>query len=302
MMDTTLPIPKINPRKSRSFWGDAFRYMRRDRLTVIALVLLALLTIASFAAPPIVENLLEVDPNRTRVPDRFLPPGTEGHVLGTDNLGRDQLIRLLYGGRISLAIAYAASLMSIAIGITLGLLAGYYRGWIDDIITWFINTISSIPVIFLLLVASALWNPSPELLVVFLAFLGWIPSCRLVRGEVLSLREREYILAARAVGTPTPSIFLHHLFPNLLPLALVYLSINAGTLILVESALSYLGVGVQPPTPSWGNMLTEARSFFARGTHLIIWPGILIVITVLCFYWLGDGLRDALDPRTVRKS
>jgi ABC-type dipeptide/oligopeptide/nickel transport system permease subunit len=302
-MTAARPAVQIDatPQRARSLWADAVVYIGRDRLTLGALLLLLIMSIACFLAPPIVENVLGVDPNRTRVPDRFLAPGEEGHILGTDQLGRDQLIRLLYGGRVSLAIAYSASILSLIIGVTLGLVAGYYGGRIDDAIIWLINTINSIPIIFLLLVASTLWSPSPEMLVIILALLGWIPSARLVRGEALSLREREYMIAARMLGAPTWRLLLYHFVPNILPTAIVYLTINAGTLILIESALSYLGVGVQPPAPSWGNMLTEAGSYFARGQHLIVPPGLCIAVTVLCFYLIGDGLRDALDPQTSRK-
>lgn len=290
-----------NKMQSRSFWGDAITYMRRDKLAMLALAILLLLTVACFIAPPFVEDWLGVDAERTSIPNRYAPPGTDGYILGADDLGRDQLIRLLYGGRISLAIAYSASFMSIVIGVTLGLVSGYYGGYIDDFIVWIINTLSAIPAIFLLLIAASIWEPSPETLVVILALLGWVQSCRLVRGEVLSLKEREYIIAARALGSPTPRIMIQHMLPNILSVIIVALTINAGTLILIESALSYLGIGVQPPTPSWGNMLTEARTFFTRGVHLVLYPGVLITLTVLCFYLFGDGLRDALDPRMTRK-
>jgi peptide/nickel transport system permease protein len=299
----SIPATRLNADKtrSRSLWSDALAYILRDKLTLLALFILACLTLACFIAPPIVENVLNINPNRTSVPNRFIAPGERGFVLGTDQLGRDQLIRLLYGGRISLAIAYSASALSLFIGVTLGLLAGYYGGRVDDVIIWLINTLNAIPIIFLLLVASSLWRPSPTLLVVILAALGWIPSARLVRGEALSLRGRDYMLAAQALGASPARLLVAHFLPNLLPTAIVYLSINAGTLILTESALSYLGVGVQPPEASWGNMLTDARSFFALGRHLIFPPGFCIAITVLCFYLIGDGLRDALDPRTSRK-
>jgi peptide/nickel transport system permease protein len=301
---TSSPTPAVRlakPLRSQSLWGSALRYLRRDTLTLIALGILIVFTLACLFAPPIVERALGVDPNRTSVLDRYQPPGTEGHPLGTDQLGRDQLVRLLYGGRVSLMIAFAASIMSLAIGVALGIIAGLYGGWFDDIVTWFINTLSSIPSIFLLILASTVFSPSPETLVLLLGLLGWIGTCRLVRGEVLSLKEREYIMAARALGAPGWRIALSHIVPNLISVLIVSLTIDAGSLILIESGLSYLGLGVQQPTPSWGNMLTSARSYFATGLHLVIWPGILITVTVLCFYMVGDGLRDAFDPRTSRK-
>lgn len=286
--------------KPRSLWKDAVLHLLRDRLTLAALIILILLTTACLVGPPIVENVLGVDVTRTNSRDRFLPPGTEGHLLGTDHIGRDQLIRLLYGGRVSLAIAYLASLMIIVIGLTFGLLAGFYGRWIDDLITWVVNTLSSIPPLFILLVVSALWQPTAEALIIILALLGWVGTSRLVRAEVLSLKERDYILAARALGASDWRLLLNHIFPNLLSIVIVTGSIIAGNLILVESGLSFLGVGVQPPVPTWGNMLTDSRSYFVTGVHLVIWPGLLIMITVMCFYLVGDGLRDALDPHRVR--
>jgi len=301
---TALPVvAQLEIRKhSPSFWESALRAVLRDRLTLAAIIILVAMTLICIFAPPIVENVLQVDPERTNALDRFLLPGDKGHVLGTDQVGRDQFIRLLYGGRVSLAIAYFGSVAGIAIGVTLGLIAGYFGGIVDDLISWFINTLSSIPAIFLLILAAAIWSPSPTILVALLAAFGWITTCRLVRAEVLTLKERDFITAVRAMGASHWHIIASHLFPNVFSLVVVALTISAGSLILVESGLSFLGLGVQPPTPSWGNMLTNARTFLVKGVHLIVWPGALITFTVLCFYVVGDGLRDALDPRTSRKS
>jgi peptide/nickel transport system permease protein len=235
------------------------------------------------------------------VVNRFKKPGEEGLIWGADQLGRDEFLRLIYGGRISLTIAYVASILTVVIGITLGLLAGYFGGWVDDIISWIINTLSAIPPLFLLLIASAIWKPSTEVLVIVLAALGWVGTSRLVRGEVLSLKERDYVLAARALGASSGRILILHILPNIFSIVMVTMTIIAGNLILVESGLSYLGVGIQPPTPTWGNMLTDSRNYFVSGIHLVVSPGILIMITVLCFYLVGDGLRDALDPRRYQK-
>lgn len=285
------------PNLARSLWHDAFNHLIRDKLTILAILILTVLTVVCIAGPPYVEQQLGVDVTRIRVTERFRQPFTEGHLLGTDEYGRDQLIRLMYGGRISLAIAFSASLMIILIGVTLGLIAGYYGGIVDDIIMWIINTLSSMPPLFILLLVSALWAPEPEMLVVILALIGWFGTCRLVRGEVFSIKERDYVLAAKALGATDARLLFVHIFPNVLSIVIVTGTIIAGNLILLESGLSYLGLGVQPPTPTWGNMLTDARNFLVTGVHLIVYPGILIMITVLCFYLVGDGLRDALDPR-----
>jgi peptide/nickel transport system permease protein len=294
----TIHIAQKRPH-SRSFWQDALLHLWRDRLTMAALGALLVLTVACLIGPPIVENVLKVDVNRTKVVDRYKAPNP-AHILGTDNLGRDQLIRLLYGGRVSLLIAYSASLMSIGVGVSIGIAAGFYGGLIDDCVIWFINTLSSIPALFLLLIASAIWDTTPLTLIVLLVVFVWVDTCRLVRAEVLSLKEREYITAARALGSPNWRLMLFHILPNVLSIVIINLTINAGALILIESGLSFLGLGIQPPTPTWGNMLTDSRSYFAKGTYLVVWPGMLITVTVLCFYLLGDGLRDALDPRSAR--
>ena len=285
-------------REHRTLWQNAILHLVNDKLTLVAIIVLGSLTILCIFGPPLIERVLGVDVNRVDIPNKFLPPGAHGHVLGTDHLGRDQLIRLLYGGRVSLAIAYSASVMTIVIGVVLGLVAGYYGGRIDDIITWAVTTLSSVPTLFLLLIAAAFWSPSPQLLIIILALVGWVGTCRLVRGEVLSIKEHEYVLAARAVGVSNSRLLGRHILANILSIVIVTMTIIAGNLILIESGLSFLGVGVQAPTPTWGNMLTDARSYFTVGTHLVIWPGVLIMITVLCFYLVGDGLRDALDPRS----
>lgn len=293
-------IPRLETEPDNSFLARGLRQLRRDRVTIVAIVVLALLTLGCIFGPPLLEQALSIDSNRTNIVNRYKPPGTGNAILGTDQLGRDQLVRLLYGGRVSLSVAFGASLMSITLGVVLGSIAGYYGGRIDDLINWCINTLSSIPSIFLLILVSVVFNPTAEVLVILLGLLGWVETCRLVRGEIYALKEREFILAARACGVPTRRMLTHHLFPNVLSLVVVTLTINAGSLILIESGLSYLGLGVRPPTPSWGNMLTSARQYFSTGPHLVFWPGVMIVVTVLCFYVIGDGLRDAFDPRTSR--
>ncbi len=284
-------------RHSRSFWRDALAFIRRDRLTVFAISVLLVFTLICVLMPVIFENVLNLDVNSTSIPNRFKQPGESGFILGTDQLGRDQFLRLIYGGRVSLTIAYLASFITVFIGISLGLLAGYYGRGVDDLISWGVNTLSAIPPLFLLLIASAVWEPSTEVLVVVLAALGWVGTSRLVRGEVLSLKERDYVLAARALGASDLRILVSHILPNVFSIVMVTMTIIAGNLITIESGLSYLGVGIQPPTPTWGNMLTDSRSYFVSGVHLVFTPGILIMITVICFYLVGDGLRDALDPR-----
>ncbi len=304
MATPAAPVVLVKERESqgqaRSLWQDAITHVLHDRLTMIALIVLVILTAACVLGPPIIENALHIDVNSTNTPDAFLAPGVNNHILGTDHLGRDQLIRLLYGGRISLAIAYLSSVILVLIGVSLGLLAGFYGGWVDDAITWIVNTLNSLPSLFLYLVIAALFQPSVEALILILALTGWVGTSRLVRGEALSLKERDFVLAAQALGASNLRLLVYHIFPNLMSIVIVTGSIIAGNLILLESGLSYLGAGVQPPTPTWGNMLTDSRTYFVQGVHLVVWPGVLILVTVMCFYLVGDGMRDALDPHHSR--
>ena len=278
----------------------ALRRLRQDKLTLVAVTVLFILGGLSLFAPVISSGLLQVDPNETDAAEsQFLPLGSVGHLLGTDNIGRDHLSRLLFAGQISLGIGLASAFLSFFIGISLGVITGYYGGWVDDVINWLITTVTAIPGLVFLLLVAALFSPGPWTLIFVLAFLTWTTTTRLVRGETLSIRERDYIVSARAAGATDLTIMTRHIVPNLFSLTIVTLAINIGNVILIESALSFLGVGVQPPTATWGNMLSNSQSFFKKGPHLVIFPGLLIMITVLCLYVIGDGLRDAFDPKTV---
>lgn len=224
------------------------------------------------------------------------PEKTQFYLLGADDLGRDQLSRLLYAGRISLKIGFLAGFLSIIIGISLGIITGYFGGIVDDMIIWLVTTINSIPFFFTILIVSAILSPDENSLILVLGFLGWTGTTRLVRGETISLREREYIVGARAMGASNFRIMFRHILPNLISVIVINLAIDIGVLILIEAALSFLAVGVKPPTPTWGNMLTNSQQFFRFGPHLVFWPGFMIFVTVLCLYVVGDGVRDAFDP------
>lgn len=322
-------------RKPQTYWSMALASLRRDKVTLFSMgVLLALIILAAFAGP-LTQALVGVSPNETFPNNAFAPPyiwpyikwslgidpqtaplmlgetGGQVYWLGADQLGRDQLARLLYGGRVSLTIAVVAATISVVLGITVGSVAGYFGGAVDDGIMWLINTMLSIPIIYLLIIVSAIFNPSPFTLTLFLGLLGWFGTARFMRGNVFKVRELDYTLAARALGARNGRIMLQHVIPNSIPIIIVLTAIDIGSLILVESALSFLGLGIQPPTASWGSMLSRANNFlFLRdpatgdflALHLLIAPGLLITLTVLCFYLLGDGLRDALDPTLRNKS
>lgn len=273
----------------------ALRRLRRDKLTLLAVGIIALIAILSLLAP-VISGALNVSYQRTDASITFLPLFSPGHVLGTDDLGRDHLSRLLYAGQVSLAVGFIAAMLSMSIGVSLGIITGFYGGIVDDIVTWVISTLNSIPSLFLLLIVAAVFKPSPTTLILVLGFLGWTSFTRLVRGETFSIREREYILSARASGASPLRIMFVHILPNLFSIIVISLAIDIGGLILLEAALSFLGLGIKAPIPSWGNMLTNAQSFFTKGVHLVIAPGLLIFVTVLCLYIIGDGIRDAFDP------
>jgi peptide/nickel transport system permease protein len=283
-----------------SLYTKAFKRIRRDRLTVATLaVLLAMMIFA--AGAPVIESVKDVSYRRTDLSNTFQRPDYMGkHVLGTDDLGRDQLARLAYGARVSLAIAFFAALLSLTIGVSLGMVTGYYGGIVDDIAIWVITTLNSIPSLFLLIIVVAFLSPNATALILVLGLLGWPSTMRLVRGETLAMREREFIVSARAMGATNIRIMFNHILPNLLSIVIVTLAIDIGSLLLVEAGLSFLGLGVQPPTPTWGNMLSNSQNYFNRGPHLAIIPGIFISVTVLCMYVIGDGIRDAFDPQSTR--
>lgn len=298
-MATNVSTAKLNIKKEeglgRSLTSLALRRLRRDKLTLLAIAILVVLALMSIGAPAI-SSILNISATDTELRNTFAPLGAPGHILGTDDLGRDHFARLLYAGQISLSIAFAAAFLSLGIGVSLGIICGYYGGIVDDITNWIIATLSSIPSLFLLLIISAVLGPNEKTLILILGLLGWTGTTRLVRGETLSMREREFIISARAVGASPLRVMFGHILPNLFSIIVVTLAIDIGSLILVEAALSFLGLGVKAPTPTWGNMLTNAQTFFNKGAHLVVMPGLLIFITVLCLYIIGDGIRDAFDP------
>ncbi len=282
--------------RSKSLTQKAFIHIRKDRITLASIGVIILLAVLS-AGAPVITGLLGVDPNTTDASEsKRLPVGSEGHLLGTDNLGRDHLARLLYAGQVSLLIGFLSGILSLAVGVSLGILTGFYGGFIDDLVIWIITTLNSIPGLVFLIVISALFSPDPLTLIMVLALLIWTTTARLVRGETLSIRSREYIIGAQALGASDARIMLVHILPNVFSITIVTLAINIGTVILIESALSYLGLGVQPPIATWGNMLSKSQEFFKVAGHLVIFPGVLITVVVLCLYLIGDGLRDAFDP------
>jgi peptide/nickel transport system permease protein len=292
------PFADENNRKgpSRSFWQDAWVRFRRDRLAIIGGIIFLFLCVVSLSAPWVSENVTGYDPNKINMREDYQPP-SERHWFGTDDYGRDYFTRIVWAGRVSLAIGFSVAIVSVLIGVTLGLVAGYFGGWIDDALQAAVNIIAAIPFLPLLIIIGSLVRLDAMGVAFLLSILGWTGELRLVRGQVLSVKQRDYVLAARAVGSNSARIMFQHIFPNVFSIVLVVLGFNIVGAILTESSLSFLGFGVAPPTATWGNMLTKALSYVGRAPWLVVFPGIAISLTVLSVYLLADGLRDAMDPR-----
>ena len=286
----TRPVKRVGV----SQWRIAGRRLRKNRLAMIGLAVMALLYWATLMAP----FLAPFDPNvqGNIVLERYLSPSGE-HLMGTDKFGRDVLSRILYGARISLTIGFLAVAISITLGTLVGAVAGYFRGLADTLIARLIDMLLSIPRLILILVVVAIFQPSIWVVIAVLGLTGWEGSARIVRGQFLQLREQEFVQASRALGYSDTRIILRHILPNTLAPIIVIATLNIGNTILLEAALSFLGLGVQPPTPSWGSMVSDGRDAMITAWWISTFPGLAIVATVVSFNLLGDGLRDALDPR-----
>ena len=261
-----------------------------------ALSLFAFICLISLAAPLISAYILHADPNRGRLTQKFQHP-TRTHWLGTDDFGRDVAARLLHAGRVSLSIGFGATVISLVIGVALGLFAAYYGRWADDTINAAIQILNNIPDLFLFIMISVLFHPDVAGLTVIFGVLGWTGIARFVRFRVLTERRREYVGAAIAIGVHPLRIIFRHILPNVSSIVLVLAGTEIFGVILAEAGVSYLGFGVQIPTASWGNMLSKSFDYFDQAPWLVIAPGVMVVLTVTCIYQLTDGLRDALDPR-----
>ncbi len=294
----------MNPRR------QLLRHLLRHKLAMFSLIVLAVLIGFALSAP-VIELLLDTESSRINLFARFEPMSLS-HPLGTDELGRDLMVRLAYGGRVSLIVGFTAALFAAVIGTAIGLIAGYHGRWIDNLLMRATDSVIALPLLPLLIVLAAIdlekLGVSPELayheqiglykLIVIVSLVGWTGVARLVRGSVLALREQPYIQAAHAMGVHSLRIILVHILPGLASPIIVATTLSVGNIILFESILSFLGLGIHPPTPSWGNMLTNAQELIWDAPKLAFFPGLLIFLTVISFNFLGDGLQDALAPRS----
>ncbi|MXW47541.1 MAG: ABC transporter permease [Gammaproteobacteria bacterium] len=287
--------------------------MMLHRVAVVSAGILSLLFLFALSAP-ILEMILNTDASKVNLFSRYLPFSLQ-HPLGTDELGRDLLVRLAYGGRVSLLVGFTAAIIAAAIGTLIGLTAGYFGGWLDTLLMRTTDSVIALPLLPLLIVLAVIDLEKLGIpvsianhqdiglyrIIVIVSLVGWTGVARLVRGSVLSLRERPYIIAARAMGVPAKRIIFTHILPALISPITVATTLSVGNIILFESILSFLGLGINPPTPSWGNMLTNAQELIWEAPTLAFFPGMLIFITVLAFNFIGDGLQDALSPRAKKR-
>lgn len=284
-------------RSAPGYWRRAWRRFRRNKLALFALFVTGLIVLFCLAAPLISKYITGFTYQQNNLTQTLAQPGEHGFILGSDGNGRDVLTRLAYGGRVSLLVAVVASISILLIGGTIGATAGYFGGWLDIILMRLADVLLSIPTLVLLILVSSFYQPSPTVLALLIASVSWATVSRLIRGEVLSLKRRDFVDAARVSGASNARIIIKHLIPNVVPLIIIWASIVVPSLILTEAALSYLGLGVRAPHPSWGNMLQDAKQFVRTNWTLVFIPGLMIYITVLCINLVGTGLRDALDPR-----
>ena len=278
--------------------SQLFTQLKKSGFFVIGFMLSLLIVILSIIAPFIVAFDAERNSlNESLTPPQYFSKGWSGHILGTDNLGRDILTRLLIGSRYSLIISIVSVFFQIIFGITLGLYSGYYRGWIDNLIMRFADVQLAIPSLLLVIAIVAALGPSVINLIIVLTITQWPQIARLVRGGVLTVREKEFVSASKSLGASDSWIIFSQILPNIATPLLIATSHRMGLMILYEAALSFLGLGVQPPTPSWGIMIADGRQFLMIAPWIIVSPGVALMLAVLAFNFIGDGLRDAFDPK-----
>ncbi|HEV2235904.1 MAG TPA: ABC transporter permease [Ktedonobacterales bacterium] len=283
-------------RKRRGQLRIIFDRFIRNRVAVAGLVVLFIIVMMAVFAPVLTHQTKTFDPANDPTPNQFLPVSLQ-HPLGTDQLGRDVFARMLFGAQVSLLVGAASMAVALFIGVTLGAVAGFFGGWVDNLLMRLVDSMLSVPYLLLLFVLSLTFsNGSVLAIVLLIAVLAWPGPARLVRGEVLALKEREFLLASRTLGAGNFRLMFRHILPNAAGPIIVNATLLVGANIITESVLSFFGFGIAPPQSSWGSLLDSARDFYFTDPLLLYIPGIAILITVLCFNLMGDGLRDALDP------
>jgi peptide/nickel transport system permease protein len=294
-------LDRASMRTSRGFWAETWFQFRKNKVSMTALFVALFIILCVIFSALIAKYITGFTPTENHLADKLSKPFSNGYILGSDGNGRDVLTRLVYGGRASLAIAGMSAIGILLIGSTLGSMAGYFGRWIDTVIARAVDILLSIPILPLLILITTLYQPGIFMLSVFIAITSWGGVTRLIRGEVLKIKHREYIEAAKLMGCSNFRIIFRHIIPNVIPIVIVWLSLVIPSLILTEAILSYLGLGVRAPDPSWGNMLQDSKQFYRTNWTLIFIPGFTIYIAALSINLVGVGLRDALDPHLRNK-
>lgn len=276
-------------------WRNLREQFRHQKTGVIALILLVIFALASLLA-----FLSPHDPNQIVVMERLQSPSAD-HWFGTDDYGRDYLARALYGGRISLSVGFLSMAIAVIVGTIVGTASGYFGGWVDNTLMRTVDVLMSIPSFFLMLILNAYLKPGIGTIIVIIGALSWMNIARIVRAEAMSVKEREYVLYAKVSGQKPALIILKHIIPNVMPTIIVSATINIASAILMESSLSFLGLGVKQPNSSWGSMLNDAQGFISEAPYMAIFPGLFILLTVLSFNFLGDVFRSAFEPKVNKR-
>ncbi len=264
---------------------------KTNKLAVVGLIVIIVFSLASIFA-----FLYPIDPNAISVTDRLVKPCLE-HPFGTDDMGRDYLARCLYGGRASLMVGFMAMILSTAIGVVVGSISGFVGGKVDAVLMRLVDALMSLPTFLIMVVMNAYLKPGVQNVILIIGFLTWMNIARIVRGETMSLKEREYVVYSRVSGQRKGKIILKHILPNIMPTVIVAATMNIASAILMESALSFFGLGIRPPQASWGSMLSNAQRYITNAPHLAIFPGLLILLTVISFNYLGEVLRKVFEPK-----
>lgn len=280
--------------KGNSLYSDAFKRLLRNKASLISLIILSLITLLSFFGP----YLLQYDFYETDWNSIYLPPNIEnGHYFGTDGNGRDLLVRILYGGRLSLSIGIIATLVSVSIGVTYGTVAGYVGGKVDTIMMRIVEILYAMPYLIFVIILMVVFGRNIYLLFIAIGAVEWLTMARIVRGQTISIKEKEFIEASKSLGQSSLLIIIKHIIPNLAGTIIVYITLMVPSVIILESFLSFLGLGVQEPLTSWGVLISEGAREMETAWWLLIFPGLFMVLTLASLNFIGDGLRDALDPK-----
>jgi peptide/nickel transport system permease protein len=302
MAESVMPVEGVIPSFSEAgFLEQIWRRLRRDRTAMFGVLLVAVIVLAAVFAPflaphdPAEQFRDGLTPDGQPIPSTLLN-GSGRFPLGTDANGRDLLSRMLYGARVSLLVGVLANMLAVALGVIIGSVAGFFRGKTETVLMRFTDIMMAFPTLLLAMSLVAILKPSQWIIIVVIGIVYWTWIARVIYGQVVALRDREFVIATQALGAGRPFTLIRHILPQLVPTIIVWGTLGIATNVMLEASLSYLGIGVQPPTPSWGGMIHQGQSFYRSAPWLVIFPGLAIMLTVFAFNMLGDGLRDALDP------